>query len=186
MDRSPTGANGQPAMQTAHGYIPRGAPKISGTMAMAKAMNIRMSVKKLNLVAKLVRRMHVDDALIQLTLVQKKAARILTKVRPEIFLSVRARIHACMYPCMHMHFEGAKDGGADVDAGPLSMRALIHARTCMRLDMIHLSACTLSKAARILNKVRWAPFCIRERNHTLQIEHLMVRIGLCRRTRHAP
>lgn len=68
-------------MRTAHEYIPRGAPVRSRqNMSMAKAMNLRTSVKKLNVVSKLVRRMHVDDALIQLTLVQRKAARILTKV----------------------------------------------------------------------------------------------------------
>lgn len=48
--------------------------------AVAKALDVKLSVKKLNLVAKLVRRMHIDDAIIQLALVKKKAAQELTRV----------------------------------------------------------------------------------------------------------
>lgn len=48
----------------------------------ARARDVQQSVKKMNPVARLVRRLHIDDALIQLALInKKKAARALYEVR---------------------------------------------------------------------------------------------------------
>ena len=85
LDRSPTGANNLPAMQSLQG-LPNKPPSKYAGKAVAKLTDIRMSVKKINVVAKLIRRMHIDDALIQLALLQRKAARILTKVRASVFV----------------------------------------------------------------------------------------------------
>jgi hypothetical protein len=48
--------------------------------AFAKGLNIKTSMKKLNLVAKLVRRAHVDSALLQLSLNEKKVSRPVRKL----------------------------------------------------------------------------------------------------------
>lgn len=48
--------------------------------AFAKGLNIKTSMKKLNLVAKLFRRAHVDSALLQLSLNEKKVARPVRKL----------------------------------------------------------------------------------------------------------
>ena len=69
-------------------YIPRMSPLAAQDAearltkaASARASDITQSVKKLNVVAKLVRRLHVDDAIIQLSLLNKrKAARAILKV----------------------------------------------------------------------------------------------------------
>lgn len=54
----------------------------SQAVAKARTMGLRVSVKKMNVVAKLVRRLHIDDATIQLALInEKKAARMLLKAR---------------------------------------------------------------------------------------------------------
>jgi ribosomal protein L22 len=76
-------------MQNNPGYIPSAAPyraqdAVSKVVriAFARRNDLQHSVKKLNLVARVVRRMHIDDALIQLAILnRKKAARLLTDVR---------------------------------------------------------------------------------------------------------
>lgn len=70
-------------------YRPTAAPydaqnavlRITGRV-FARARDVQQSVKKMNPLARLVRRLHIDDALVQLALVnKKKAARALYEVR---------------------------------------------------------------------------------------------------------
>ncbi len=48
--------------------------------AHSKVWNVKTSMKKLNLVCKLVRRAHVDAALLQLSLTPKRAAKYVRKL----------------------------------------------------------------------------------------------------------
>jgi hypothetical protein len=96
LDRSPLGRNGLPPMRPARWAVPTSSPydaqdavARATRTARARITGLAISVKKMNVVAKLVRRLHIDDALIQLALInQKKTARVLLKVC-SLFL------HAC-------------------------------------------------------------------------------------------
>jgi ribosomal protein L22 len=88
-------------------YIPRMSPfAAQNTLGQitkkvtAKFANVEMSVKKLNVVAKLVRRLHVNDAIIQLSLINtKQAARAILKVRREV-------VHSNQYSSFVGHTSG--------------------------------------------------------------------------------
>lgn len=71
-------------------YVPRSSPLAAQTVlqrleqkVIGRFKGVNQSVKKLNVVAKLVRRLHVDDAILQLSMYNKRlSARTILNVRP--------------------------------------------------------------------------------------------------------
>ena len=73
----------QPAQKPAEpGRGGKGKPAEKEKVGLAMLKNIHMSPKKLALWAKMVRGLHVEDAMIQCTVRVNKGAKILAEVRP--------------------------------------------------------------------------------------------------------
>lgn len=63
--------------------------------AQAVLRKIKISPKKLNVFAKLIRRLHIDDALVQCQVAPNKAAKLCYKVLPGSVLVITTNEHAC-------------------------------------------------------------------------------------------
>lgn len=73
-------AKGDDAADAKPKLIPHKAQHHDFPRALARVRNVKTSMKKLNLVAQLVRRAHVDSALLQLALTNKKTAKYVRKL----------------------------------------------------------------------------------------------------------
>lgn len=70
-----------PGPASSSAKVPQAAAAPENRTAQAVLRKTRISPKKLNEFAKLIRRMHIDDALVQCQVAPKKAAKLCYKVR---------------------------------------------------------------------------------------------------------
>lgn len=86
----------------------------------ARARDVEQSVKKMNPVARLVRRLHIDDALVQLALInKKKAARALYEVRPRVWREFRSQLlHMAQWAGMPVASQNAADFPVSITSEP--------------------------------------------------------------------